>query len=389
MDHNTSENKPMNNNRRKILIVDDIPANIQILGNILSTENYQIAYAQSGKQALSVIGHQKLDLILLDIMMPYMDGFEVCKVLKSQKDTAEIPIIFLTAKADMDSIVKGFEVGGQDYITKPFNSAELLARVNTHILIHEQKLKLKEMNENLETKVQERTRELEMAYKRLDQLEKAKTDFLSIISHELRTPLNGLTGLSSLLSKTELNDEQKEYIHYLKEVSGRLAKFSELALLITSLQVQKYEADLIPTAVKFLLESAAGSFEKNYPKQGLMLTNVEKEIMISAAPDLILKSLEFILDNARNHNRKGAIELRASADENQVEISCFDNGPGFDKESLEHPFELFYNGDFAHVQGTGLSLAAIKLIMDLHGGEMEIENRDAGGACVRMKFKKI
>jgi two-component system sensor histidine kinase/response regulator len=377
------------NHHRKILIVDDIPANIQILGNILSTQNFQIAYAQSGKQALSVVKHQKLDLILLDIMMPSMDGFEVCKVLKSQKETAEIPIIFLTAKADMESIVKGFEMGGQDYITKPFNSAELLARVNTHILIHEQKKKLEELNENLETKVRERTQELESAYKRLDHLEKAKTDFLSIISHELRTPLNGLTGLSTLLSQTELNDEQREYIQYLKEVSQRLAKFSELALIITSLQVQKYEADLIPTAVKFLLESAAETFKKNYKKQNLKLTNVDKGIMISAAPDLIRKSLEFVLDNATNHNLNEEIELSASADVNSVEICCLDNGPGFDKEALEHPFELFYNGDFAHVQGTGLSLAAVKLIMDLHGGSLQIENRKTGGACVRLTFKRI
>lgn len=382
----------MKNNNYKILIVDDIPANIQILGNILSTQNFQIAYAQSGKQALSVIKNQKLDLILLDIMMPYMDGFEVCRILKNQPETAEIPIIFLTAKADMESIVKGFDVGGQDYITKPFNAAELLARVNTHIQLHEQKKKLKELNENLENKVLERTQELENAYKRLGHLEKAKTDFLSIISHELRTPLNGLTGLSTLLSQTDLNDEQKEYIQYLKEVSNRLSKFSEVALLITSLQVQKYEADLIPSAVKYLVESAAETFGKVAAKQNvnLIIKNVDKDVMISAAPDLIKKSLEFLLDNAKNHvSTNGEIELSANSDEKSVEILCIDNGPGFDQEAIDHPFELFYNGDFAHVQGSGLSLAAVKLITDLHGGDLKIENIKTGGACIRLQFKRI
>lgn len=382
----------MKKNSYKILIVDDIPANIQILANILSKEDYQIAYAQSGKQALSVIQNQKLDLILLDIMMPYMDGYEVCKTLKSKKETAEIPIIFLTAKADMESIINGFKAGGQDYITKPFNAAELLARVNTHILLHEQKEKLKELNENLENKVHERTKELESAYKRLDHLEKAKTEFLSIISHELRTPLNGLTGLSTLLNRTELNEEQKEYMQYLKEVSDRLARFSEVALLITSLKVQKYEADLIPTAVKYLIESAAEKFNNKDTKLSvnLKLKNVDKAVMISAAPDLIKKSLEFILDNARNHiNAKGQVELLVKDEDKMVEIQCLDDGPGFDQEALEHPFELFYNGDSSHVQGTGLSLAAVKLIMDIHGGEMRIENRKTGGACVKLKLKKI
>lgn len=381
----------MKKSNYKILIVDDIPANIQILGNILSKENFQIAYAQSGKQALSVIKHQKLDLILLDIMMPYMDGFEVCKILKNQKETAEIPIIFLTAKADMESIVKGFEAGGQDYITKPFNAAELLARVNTHILLHEQKKSLKELNENLESKVKDRTAELENAYKRLGYLEKAKTDFLSIISHELRTPLNGLTGLSTLLSQTDLNDEQKEYIRYLKEVSDRLANFSEVALLITSLKVQKYEADLIATAVKYLIESATKRFnEKNAKHQvSLKMKDVDKDVMISSAPDLIRKSLEFILDNAKNHaSEKGQIELIVAADKNWVTIECLDDGTGFEQEALDHPFELFYNSDLAHSQGTGLSLAAVKLIVDIHDGNMEIENRKSGGACVRIQFKR-
>lgn len=382
----------MKQNHYKILIVDDIPANIQILGNILSTENFQIAYAQSGQQALAVVKHQKLDLILLDIMMPYMDGFEVCRTLRSQKETAEIPIIFLTAKADMESIIKGFEVGGQDYITKPFNAAELLARVNTHILLHEQKKNLKTLNEDLENRVLKRTRELDSAYKRLDHLEKAKTDFLSIISHELRTPLNGLAGLSTLLSQTDLNDEQKEYIRYLKDVSDRLARLSEVALLITSLKVQKYEADLMPTAVKYLVESAALTFGKKDKNSSprLKLRNVTKDVMISAASDLIKKSLEFILENAKNHIRSnGEIELSVEADKESVEILCLDNGPGFDQEALEHPFELFYNSDIAHTQGTGLSLAAVKLIMDIHGGNLKIENRETGGACVRLQFKRI
>ncbi|MBU2554087.1 MAG: response regulator, partial [Bacteroidetes bacterium] len=123
----------------KILIVDDISKNIQILGNILSQKAYDVAYAQSGIEALKLCDKQAFDLILLDIMMPGMDGYEVCEKLKKQKHTKDIPVIFLTAKAEMDSIIKGFEVGGQEYITKPFNSSELLARVQTHLLLQRQR----------------------------------------------------------------------------------------------------------------------------------------------------------------------------------------------------------------------------------------------------------
>ena len=286
--------------KHKILIVDDIPKNIQILGNILSKEDYQIAYAQSGEQALAITHHQKFDLILLDIMMPEMDGFEVCKVLKENPETSETPVIFLTAKADMNSIVKGFAVGGQDYITKPFNASELLARTETHIQLHEQKIALAKMNEILEEKVKERTLQLEKAYKRLNQLEKAKTDFLDIISHELRTPLNGITGLTTLLNLTELSDEQQEYIHYLEDVANRLNRFSETALLITDLRAIRNQPDFLPTQIKYVVESALKQFEENNrgKYQSVQLEMKEEDLQVAANTTLVKKSLEMLIDNA-------------------------------------------------------------------------------------------
>lgn len=122
-----------NNEKPLVLIVDDVPKNLQVLGNILRKENYNIAAATSGKQALDMVDKILPDLILLDIMMPDIDGFEVCEKLKSAPRVKDIPVIFLTAKTSTEDIVKGFEVGAVDYLTKPFNSAELLARANTHI----------------------------------------------------------------------------------------------------------------------------------------------------------------------------------------------------------------------------------------------------------------
>jgi len=375
--------------KHKILIVDDIPKNIQILGNILSKENYQIAYAQSGEQALSITQHQEFDLILLDIMMPGMDGFEVCKALKENQETSDIPIIFLTAKADMNSIVKGFAVGGQDYITKPFNASELLARTETHIQLHEQKIALAELNEKLEEKVRERTLQLEEAYRRLNQLEKAKTDFLDIISHELRTPLNGITGLTTLLNLTELSDEQQEYIHYLEDVATRLNRFSETALLITELRANRNQPDFLPTQVKYVIESALHQFEKeNKGKYGSVNLKMEEQnLMLAANTSLIKKSLEMLLDNACKFGGEDVnIRISAFTDKNQLILSCEDDGPGFSEEAQKRLFELFSAGDVLHQEGTGLSLAAIKLIMDYHNGKIEVKNKEEGGALVRLIF---
>jgi CheY-like chemotaxis protein len=122
-----------NNKKFKILIVDDIPKNIELAANILSTKNYNITFAVSGAVALQKVKLIDFDLILLDVMMPEMDGFEVCKRLKADPETRNIPVIFLTAKAETENVVRGFELGAVDYVTKPFNTDELLARVNTHV----------------------------------------------------------------------------------------------------------------------------------------------------------------------------------------------------------------------------------------------------------------
>jgi len=116
-----------------ILIVDDIPSNIRLMVSILDEQGYSISYAQSGEHAINLCKKVHFDLILLDVMMPGMDGFEVCEVLKTMDDTREVPIIFLTAMTDQASILKGFEIGGVDYVTKPFSEKELLVRIRTHL----------------------------------------------------------------------------------------------------------------------------------------------------------------------------------------------------------------------------------------------------------------
>jgi len=148
----------MDNKIYKILVVDDTPKNIQVVSNVLQQEGFSIGFATDGKKALEAVNKKHYDLILLDVMMPIMDGFETCKQLKLDATTASIPVIFLTAKVDAESINKGFDVGGVDYVTKPFNRAELLARVRTH-------LELKSYQDSLEEKVYSLTKEIEETQK--------------------------------------------------------------------------------------------------------------------------------------------------------------------------------------------------------------------------------
>ncbi len=151
-----------------LLIVDDLPENIKVLGNSLQNEDYRISFATSGQQAIEMALKNAIDLILLDIMMPGMDGFEVCRQLKGEDRTRHIPIIFITAKTENEDIVQGFEAGAVDYVTKPFNAAELSARIQTHLelkrsreVIHNQAEELAWTNKRLMKKNQKLERALE------------------------------------------------------------------------------------------------------------------------------------------------------------------------------------------------------------------------------------
>jgi len=190
----------MENQEKSVLIVDDTPQVIRLLGDTLQPHIKNISYAVNGEKALQLLSEKTFDLILLDILMPDMDGYEVCKRIREQEKTQDIPIIFLTANTDQADIIKGFKVGAQDYVTKPFNPEELISRVNTQIDLYLSKKSLAQMNDILEEKVAIRTKELQEANEKLNHLDKAKGDFLTIISHELRTPLNGIFGFSDLLS---------------------------------------------------------------------------------------------------------------------------------------------------------------------------------------------
>jgi CheY-like chemotaxis protein len=192
----------MKNNKYKILIVDDNDKNIQIIAYLLSKNNYNVDYALNGLDALELIKSENFDLILLDIMMPNMDGYELCERILKDKKNNEIPIIFLTAKTDIESIKKAFNYGGLDYISKPFNNDELLSRVKTHVELKIIKEKLREVNKRLEEKVLERTSELLLAYENVSQLKKGYNKE------------KGYCFFDGMLSKVLKVSKRKEFVIY-------------------------------------------------------------------------------------------------------------------------------------------------------------------------------
>ncbi|NPD45074.1 MULTISPECIES: response regulator [unclassified Lentimicrobium] len=382
----------METGQYKVLIVDDVPKNIMVLGNNLLSENYQIAYARSGQEAIDLTLENDFDLILLDIMMPGMDGYETCKHILNNPQTAQIPIIFITAKNDFDSIVKGFDAGAKDYVTKPFNAKELLARVRTHLELKRNRETLEGLNSKLEQKVRDRTLELKKANDKIKQLDSAKSSFLGIISHEIRTPLNGIFGSVEILRDMLKDDDSEDIIEMISESAERLLTFSELSTLITELNIDTYQLSKYIIDLSDVLQEVKEERIlklSNESKVNIHYEDNEKGFFIDADEKLIRKVINDIIHNSIKFNQESVeIHIDINKSDQDIQIQISDDGVGFPSHILENIFEVFHADSEEYVEGKGLNLAAARLILQAHGGNIKAENSKDGGAYVSISIPK-
>ncbi|MCW8879306.1 MAG: response regulator [Kangiellaceae bacterium] len=240
----------------KILIVDDVTDNIQLAMNILREENYQFSFATDGIKALNLIEDEKFDLILLDVMMPMLDGFEVCKQIKEKKKNRETPIIFLTAKSDIDSLEKAFELGAVDYVIKPFQPGELLARVRTHVDLYHSRELLRQANEQLEVKTKLQSQRLKQE---LEENQKemiyALMEMMESTSDETGQHIRRVAEHSKLLAhySESLSEEDEMIVYYAapmhdigkiaipKEILHKPGKLTEAEFAIMKTHAEKAE----------------------------------------------------------------------------------------------------------------------------------------------------
>ena len=374
----------------RILIVDDNPKNIQVLGNVLTENNFEVEYVLSGEDALELLESEDFDLILMDVMMPGMDGFEACKRIKQMKG-GDIPLIFLTAINEKESITKGFEVGGVDYLSKPFNTAELLARISTHIALRKSRNELRELNKNLEQKVQERTAELVVVNDKLTRannnlavLDQSKNEFLSIINHEIRTPLNGIIGFVNVIKASVKDEMILEMINQLDESCKRLEEFSYQALDISNLNSRGQKAlNLVKSDIDKLIGQVMDSYS-----QELILKNIRIDYNVECE-DLNLDMKYFtlciniLLSNAIQHSSPNStITLLGSSSNHLYSFSVKDEGNGFPDLLLQRGIKAFIS---THIDGNpGLELYLCKLIVENHQGQLKIKNDN--GALVEIQL---
>ncbi|MDM8540303.1 hybrid sensor histidine kinase/response regulator [Desulfococcaceae bacterium HSG9] len=361
----------------KILIVDDNPKNIQVVGNLLRLEGHPTAFAFNGKQALEMIKADNYDLILLDIMMPGMDGFEVCEALKKEERTKDIPVIFLTAKADMDSIVKGFDLGAFDYVTKPFISQELLARVRS-------RLKMKSLND-----------ELKRRYLEIKELEAVKETMTQMIVHDMKNPLNIILGYADLLQINEAVSADPQASKYITSVikSGRTMLEMVMQMLdIARLESGQMNLKIENIAVAEIVNEAADNMRPLLKEASVVLKRCLPENIAELRADrkLLRRILANIIGNAIHYAPQDtAVTLSAVRQDQDILIEITDQGPGIPSEYHEAIFEKFTQGkkDAArHRHSTGLGLAFCKMATEALGGSIGVESQVDKGSTFWLRL---
>lgn len=377
---------------RKILIADDQQKNIQVLGSLLRQENYIIGVAMNGRQALEMLLQSNdYDLVLMDINMPIMNGIEACKAIREHENLKEIPIIFLTALVESESIVMGFEAGGQDYVTKPFNSNELLARVNTHLELKQNRDSLRQVNNWLEQKVKERTEELTVANRQLLKLDTAKTEFLNIISHEIRTPLHGIIGALGILNEYHLPEEIKELLFIMEISANRLEEFSLKALDISLLNTKgKAILNLKREDLTNIISSKVNALKSQADKKNIsiILQKEGRDICTMLDKTYIDKCVSYLIDNAiKFGNKNSEIFIKTMEHSKNLMVTIEDEGKHFPDNYNFSDIEVF--GTNSHIdQNPALSLFLCKKIIEAHNGNIEIGNTQ-NGAKVSFVLPKI
>ncbi len=357
-----------NHDQHKVLIVDDVTKNIQLVASFLKQAGYDINFALNGKDALKHIIREHFDLILLDIMMPEMDGLEVCQKIKSDPRTQDIPVIFITAKTDVDSISTAFEVGGVDYITKPFNRSELLARVKTHLELRSQRKNLEELNAT-------------------------KDKFFSIIGHDLKSPLNQLLSLSEIIQNEIKRGREQEVIrmaNLLTESAKSARTLLENLLDWSRSQTGKIhfapeKLDINRITEEVVELNAQNAFQKNIK----IKSAIDPGTTIFADENMVKTVLRNLISNGIKFTKTGGeIKLRAEQVNGMVIYSVADNGIGIKDEDVNKLFRIDINpksiGNSSE-KGTGLGLILCKEFVEMNGGEIWAESKWREGTTFKFK----
>ncbi|MBF0419306.1 MAG: response regulator [Magnetococcales bacterium] len=375
--------------RPTILIIDDQADNIRLLNEFLQ-DRYRIVFATDGERGLHLALEQQPDLILLDVVMPEMDGHEVCRHLMSQQETRGIPVIFCTSLQFEEMETIGLSLGAVDYVTKPFKIEVVKQRIKNH-------LELKQYRDRLEQTVAIQTAELRLAKENAEAGDRAKRDLLGLFSHELRTPLNSILGFLELLSLTELNKKQKEYCAIINESSQSLADMLMGILDLVEMELGQIIPDNTPFDLAEVLQEAHTKHWLRAQKKGIDL-----QLQDDAAPfplaigsrKHLAKVLDHLLDNAIKFTSQGLIAfgvVRSTDRPDHGQFFVRDTGVGIEEGHREFIMQPFTQVEAVlNRQHGGLGLGLVwcnKVLARFFEGRLWVESTVGQGSTFFFEAK--
>jgi len=376
----------VNTYKGNILIVDDQLENLQVLSQTLSEAGYKVKGAVKGEMALRASRSGNLDLILLDIKLPDMNGYAICEQLKQDRQTHDIPIVFLSALDEVLDKVRAFQVGGVDYITKPFQVEEVLARIEHQLTIRRLQNQLQEQNTTLQQEIQERKKAEEEAAA----ASKAKSQFLANMSHELRTPLNSILGFTQVMLRDyQTDDEQREYLEIINRSGEHL-----LDLIDDILDLSKIEAGIIQLNEKdldlyHLLDGLEDLFQvKAESKKVVLEFDIDTQVpqYIKVDEQKLRSCLINLIGNSIKFTEFGRVELSVTvqsepSNQPHIQFKVTDTGPGISQEEQGDLFKAFVQTStgIKSAQGSGLGLSITQKFVYLMGGEISVTSKVGQG----------
>lgn len=357
----------------RILIVDDNSANLGVLYNHLDRAGYRVLVAQDGLTVVGMLRNEQPDLILLDVMLPGISGFEICRQLKADAHTLDIPVLFISALASTEDKIEGFRAGGVDYITKPFQQDEVLARVEAHLMIKKQREMLAELNAT-------------------------KDRFFSIIAHDLRGPFTGFLGASRLLEESAEAldvDTLRKIASELHASAGRSVALLENLLKWAMLQQRLVQPVPGPVVLRELTDEAVELLRPSAEQKHIDLTHEVVDSHVARADrDMISTVLRNLLSNAIKFTpEKGRVSVQSRLDDEELLITVSDTGAGVADSDLPYLFRAdrkVQKRGTAGESGTGLGLVLVGEYVQANKGTISVESTPGEGTVftVRLPIEK-
>lgn len=360
-----------------VLIVDDVPTNVMLVQAILKKEGYTLLTCDSGAKALRLAHDRHPNLILLDIMMPEMDGYEVLQHLKSSPDTNDIPVIIMSALSDMQSIVKGYQLGATEYVTKPFQREELVKRV-----AHRYELfSIKRIKQELENTIESRD------------------TLYSVIAHDLRSPLGSLKMMNNailmMVDKNQISPEVFEMLQMMNKTSEEIFLLLDNLLKWAKNRLKKQNIYKQITDINSVISSTAEIYYPMAEQKGITihLSDMDKELIGSIDIDMIKTVVRNLISNAIKFSFAGGIiDVSTVVDGDNVIVHVKDTGKGIRKEDQEKVLKAntnFTSYGTNNEKGSGLGLMLCKDFVELHDGKLWFESEEGKGSTFSFTMKAL